>query len=246
MLHRDVAPGIHRIEHADTNFYLVQDGARLLLVDAGLAKSWRPLLDAVHELGRRVEDIEAIVLTHAHFDHVGIAERLRKVAKAPVYVHPEDDHLARHPYHYQHEHSRTGAFLKHPKGLLPFGKMLFGGAIGIQGVRDTRYVGTGVSLAVPGSPVVIHVPGHTDGSIALWFQDSDALLTGDALVTLDPYTAEKGPRTISGAATKNSVDALASLTHLTETGARLVLPGHGDPWTEGIASAVELARTPHD
>ncbi|WP_207454511.1 MBL fold metallo-hydrolase [Herbiconiux sp. SYSU D00978] len=246
MLHRDVAPGIHRIEHADTNFYLVQDGQRLLLVDAGLAKSWRHLLDAVHELGRRVEDIEAVVLTHGHFDHVGVAERVRKTSKATVYVHPEDDHLARHPYHYQHEHSRTAAIVRHPKGLGPLGKMLLGGAIGIQGVRDTRYFGTGVSLGVPGSPIAIHVPGHTDGSVALWFEEQSALLTGDALVTLDPYTAEKGPRTISGAATKNHLDALASLTHLTETNARLVLPGHGEPWTEGIASAVELARTPHD
>jgi glyoxylase-like metal-dependent hydrolase (beta-lactamase superfamily II) len=244
MLHKDVAPGIHRIEHADTNFYLIEERDRLTLVDTGLRRSWSPLIDAVHSLGHHVEDIEAIVLTHGHFDHVGVAERARVTAKAPVYVHPGDARIARHPYRYRHEHPRSTAVLRHPGGLRPLGRMLVAGALGVKGVRHTVPLQADTTLTVPGSPFVIHVPGHTDGHVALWVKSADAVLTGDALVTLDPYTAATGPRIISGAATSDSLDALASLTHLTETGARLVLPGHGEPWTGGIAAAVELARDP--
>lgn len=73
------------------------------------------------------------------------------------------------------------------------------------------------------------------------------MLSGDALVTLDPYTGGKGPQIVAGAATADSPMALASLAAPADTGARSTLPGHGEPWTDGVATAVELAvRTgPH-
>jgi hypothetical protein len=63
------------------------------------------------------------------------------------------------------------------------------------------------------------------------------------LVTLDPYTARKGPRIVARAATVDSVRNLSSLDALAQTGAETVLVGHGEPWTRGADSAVELARS---
>ncbi|MGT2425014.1 hypothetical protein [Amnibacterium kyonggiense] len=87
------------------------------------------------------------------------------------------------------------------------------------------------------------MPGHTFGHCALHLADRDVLLTGDALVTLDPYTGRRGPRIVAGAATADSVANLRSLGVLETTFARIVLPGHGDQWRQGIRTAVELART---
>jgi glyoxylase-like metal-dependent hydrolase (beta-lactamase superfamily II) len=67
-------------------------------------------------------------------------------------------------------------------------------------------------------------------------------VSGDALVTLDPYTGRRGPRLVSGAATADSRQAMASLGRLADTKAQTVLTGHGEPWTDGIESAVERAR----
>jgi glyoxylase-like metal-dependent hydrolase (beta-lactamase superfamily II) len=61
-------------------------------------------------------------------------------------------------------------------------------------------------------------------------------------VTLNPYTGETGPRIVAGAATADSGRALASLEALIATGAEMLLPGHGEPWTRGIAEAAERAR----
>jgi glyoxylase-like metal-dependent hydrolase (beta-lactamase superfamily II) len=88
---------------------------------------------------------------------------------------------------------------------------------------------------------VIAGPGHTAGSVALHLPDRGVLLTGDALVTLDPYTTRTGPRIVAGAATADSAQNLASLAALAATGAGLLLPGHGEPWTRGAAEAVRLA-----
>src|SRR3954452_5737578 len=106
-LHPNVAEGVHQIEHAHTNFFLVEDGDSLTLVDAGVPTAWEPLAAAMHTLGHRLEQIEAVVLTHAHFDHVGIAEKIRTRLGIPVYVHENDVPLTMHPWRYDHERPRT-------------------------------------------------------------------------------------------------------------------------------------------
>ncbi len=97
-------------------------------------------------------------------------------------------------------------------------------------------------LPLPGSPRVVFTPGHTYGHCALHLPGRDAVISGDALVTLDPYTGHTGPQIVAGAATADSGQALASLDRLAATGARMVLTGHGEPWTAGVAMAVELAK----
>ena len=68
------------------------------------------------------------------------------------------------------------------------------------------------------------------------------MIAGDAIVTLDPYTARTGPRLVARAATVDSDRNLRTLDALHDTAARTVLVGHGEPWTGGIESAVVLAR----
>jgi glyoxylase-like metal-dependent hydrolase (beta-lactamase superfamily II) len=102
MLHPNVADGIHRVEDAYTNWFLVEDDRRLTIVDAGVPTSWESLHDALKRLGRTAADVEAVVLTHGHFDHVGFAERARSELGVPVYVHDNDVPLTKHPWRYDH------------------------------------------------------------------------------------------------------------------------------------------------
>src|SRR5215207_1463059 len=100
MLYPNVADGLHRVEDSYTNWYLIEEEGRLTVVDAGVPSSWSSLLEALNELGRSPADVEAVVLTHAHFDHVGFAERARRELGVPVYVHENDAPLTRHPWRY--------------------------------------------------------------------------------------------------------------------------------------------------
>ena len=68
------------------------------------------------------------------------------------------------------------------------------------------------------------------------------MITGDALVTRDPYTGAIGPRLVARAATGDVALARASLDAIAATHAQTVLPGHGGPWREGATRAAELAR----
>jgi glyoxylase-like metal-dependent hydrolase (beta-lactamase superfamily II) len=239
MLHREVAPGIHRVEDAFTNWYLVEADDGLTIVDAGVPSSWESLTAALHELGR--DDVRALVLTHAHFDHVGFAERARTHFEIPVHVHSNDVPLTKHPWRYDHEQPRSRYLLTQPKALPIVAALLKNRAFWPPPIKQVIRYEDG-TLPVPGSPRVVFTPGHTVGHCALHLPDRDTVIAGDSIVTLDPYTGRTGPRMVARAATADAERNAASLDALAATGARTVLTGHGEPWTEGVEAAVAAAR----
>lgn len=242
MLTTDVADGVHRLAQAGVNCYLIEEEGRLTIVDAGLPRMWPLLARALAHLGRRAGDVAAVVLTHGHFDHVGFAARAQRELGVPVWAHAEEEFLVAHPYRYAHERSRVLYPLRHP-GSIPLGlRMVAAGALAVRGVRRVETFVPDQVLDVPGRPRVVFTPGHTFGHSAFHLPDRDVLLTGDALVTLEPYTGRTGPHIVARAATADSARALRSLDRLEETGASLVLPGHGEPWRYGIVAATEHAR----
>lgn len=160
MLIPDVAPGVHLVQHAHVNCYLIEGDGGLTLVDAGLPRVWSELGKAVRTIGRRPEDIRALVLTHAHFDHVGVARRLVDRLGVPVHAHAREAELAAHPYRYAHENPRSLYPLRHPRGIPVLGSMVLAGAAWVRGVNTTRPITPGTALDVPG---VRHVlSGHGD------------------------------------------------------------------------------------
>jgi glyoxylase-like metal-dependent hydrolase (beta-lactamase superfamily II) len=118
MLFESVADGVHRIEDANTNWYLAEDDSGVTVVDCGVPGSWDSLMDALPRIGRTPRDVRAVVLTHAHFDHVGFAERARTELGVPVYVHENDVPLTRHLWRYDHERPRA-AYLATQVRALP-------------------------------------------------------------------------------------------------------------------------------
>jgi glyoxylase-like metal-dependent hydrolase (beta-lactamase superfamily II) len=239
MLQQNVAPGIHRVEDAYTNWYLVEDDDGVTIVDAGVPTSWGSLQDALGEIGR--SDVKALVLTHAHFDHIGFAERARTELGIPVHVHENDVPLTHHPLRYSYERWPAWYFLTQFQALPIVAALLRARAFWPQRIGSVERFTNG-SLAVPGAPQVLFTPGHTLGHCALHFPDRDAVIAGDAIVMLDPYTAEKGPKLVARAATADVQRNLETLDAIAETGATTVLTGHGEPWTGGAEEAVRQAR----
>ena len=103
--------------------------------------------------------------------------------------------------------------------------------------------GDGEVLDVPGSPRVVHAPGYTGGSAAILLEDRGILFTGDVLCTHNAYTGRVGPQIMPSGLNADTPQALASLANLTGIKADVLLPGHGEPWTEGVEEAVRQAQT---
>ncbi|MFW6774999.1 MBL fold metallo-hydrolase [Nocardioides sp. CPCC 205120] len=236
-----VAPGLHRLGHGPVNLYVVQDGDRVALVDAGLPATRPAVVELLDRLGHRPGDVEAIAVTHAHFDHLGFARWLQEEHGVPVLVHPDDGHLAAHPYSYRPAHNRFAFAGRHPGGWPHLAAMTSLGALRVKPPLRTTPMEPGVLASFPQSPRVLHTPGHTDGHTVLHFPEASAVVTGDALVTLDPYTGRRGPRVVASGATNAPEVAVRSLEAIGATGADVVLPGHGLPWYDGAAAAADRA-----
>lgn len=241
ILERHAAEGVHRVEDAHTNWYLVQEGTALTVVDTGLPRSWESLQAALRELGRSPADIAAVVLTHAHFDHIGFARRAQHELGVSLWAHREELALVSRPWHYDHERPRRH-YLRHPAFVKILGEMTLMGAVSIKAPDAPVPYATGDQLDVPGRAQVIFTPGHTHGHCSLLLADRGAVIAGDAFVMLDPYTGRAGPCVVAGAATADSRQALASLDKLAGLDATTALTGHGPAWRGPLSEAVQRAR----
>jgi glyoxylase-like metal-dependent hydrolase (beta-lactamase superfamily II) len=238
-----VATGVHRLGTPLVNFYLVEEAGRYTLVDAGLPKHFAGLIAAIDEAGADLHDIEAVVLTHAHVDHVGVAERVRTEAQATVHVHAADAQLARTGKHLRRRGEGTLLpYLRHPAAWKLFVHHTRQGATGIPRIEDVRTFMESEPLDVPGRPTPIPTPGHSHGHCALLLADRGVLFTGDALCSRNPLTGRQGPQVMPSAFNVSTQQALASLDRLESLEADTVLFGHGEPWMGEPKTAVEHAR----
>jgi glyoxylase-like metal-dependent hydrolase (beta-lactamase superfamily II) len=85
-------------------------------------------------------------------------------------------------------------------------------------------------------------PGHTAGHCAFHLERQGVLVAGDALCTLNPATGARGPQLMPRSLNLSSAKCLDSLTKIQDVEAAVVVFGHGEPWREGVAAAVERAR----
>jgi len=134
-------------------------------VDTGVPTSWQSFHDALKRLGRKPADVETVVLTHAHFDHLGFAEKARSELGMPVYAHENDVPLTRHPWRYDHERPRSWYFATQIQALPMVAAFVRNRAWFPPPVKQVVRYKNG-SLPVPGSPRVVFCPGHTHGHTA--------------------------------------------------------------------------------
>jgi len=230
-----LGPSLHRIGNDIVAVYLIDTAAGVTIIDAGLPGHWDELLAELASMGRTIDDVKGVILTHGDSDHVGFAERLRREHAVPIYIHEAD--AAR---------VKGGAKPKAGKQAIGWAALGFlGYSLRKNGLRTTWLtevveVHGGEVLDLPGEPRVIPLPGHSEGSIAIHVPMVDAVFVGDGLTTRHVLTGRTGPQ--PAPFTDEPERAVASLEALVQTGATWVLPGHGSPWNGGVKAAVAAVR----
>lgn len=235
-----VGPGVHHARAKHVSWTLVTEGVTVTLVDTGYPRDRERLLRSLELVGRRASDVDAVVLTHGHPDHLGSAEHLRSVYGVPVLAHRAEVPNASGA---RIEQASERSLLRQawrPAVLRWTLDILRLGATRVERVGELRDFGE-ETLDVPGQPVAIHTPGHTSGHCCLHLPDRGVLLAGDAMMTEHAVGRDVGPQLLPAFFNTDTDLARQSLERLRPLAADVVVPGHGPAFRGTPAQAVELA-----
>jgi glyoxylase-like metal-dependent hydrolase (beta-lactamase superfamily II) len=204
----ELLPNVHAVKLLGCTAYLITE-ERLTLIDAGLPGSRRPLERYLRRIGRRIEELERIICTHGHLDHIGGVRELA-AGGADVLIHPDDlaglEVTFRDVLRARSRGSLLHYVTPHPGATVP--------------VRD------GDAVPVLGGLTVLHTPGHTPGSICLWAPRHRILFTGDVLQVI------RGRLTYASAVFSHDYPAARqAVSRLAELDPQVIALAHYRPWT---------------
>jgi glyoxylase-like metal-dependent hydrolase (beta-lactamase superfamily II) len=247
-LERASAAGIHRLDIPTpfavgrVNTYLIEDDP-LTLIDSGpnSAKALDELERQLHERGHAIEDLELLVVTHQHIDHLGLLDVLARRSGAEVAAL---DRLAPYLAAYSEDAERDDEFaeklmLRHgiPEDVT-YALRSVSRAFRAWGssAEVTRPLRDGEELRLGDRRLeVLHRPGHSPTDTVFWDADRRILVAADHLIkhiSSNPLVS-RPPGVEPDAAVADRPHALRtyldSLRRTRELPAELVLPGHGDP-----------------
>ena len=204
------------------NAFLVKTRDGFILIDTGLPNQWEILEKELISAGCLPDKLKLVVLTHGDFDHSGNAKKLQEKYKAKIAMHQADYLMI-----------ETGAIGK--RKVKPLSRkmkfMLFSflrkigkNKMNLEKFKPDIFLQDGQSLQEYGiNAKVIHVPGHTKGSIVVLTDEGD-LFAGDTLVNT------KNTRPETATIIENSNELKASLEKIQTLDTKKVYPGHGKPF----------------
>ncbi|MCV7421070.1 MBL fold metallo-hydrolase [Mycobacterium yunnanensis] len=228
--------------HTDlVNWTLVTDGSGVVIIDAGFPGQRDDVLDSVRQLGFGVDDIHAILLTHAHVDHMGSAIWFAKTHGTPVFCHTSEVGHAHRDYLEQVSPIALAAKAWHPRYLTWSLNIARVGALTHDAIPTARALTDEVAAALPGTPTAIPTPGHTGGHCS--YLVDGVLVSGDALITAHPVSTRRGPQLLPGLFNHDQAACVRSLSTLGALDAEVMLPGHGPIWRGSIREAAAQAAT---
>lgn len=226
------------------NWVLIEEAGAVTVVDAGFPAQLSAIEDSVLKIGRRPEDIAAMLITHAHVDHIGCASALAKKYSFPIYSSATEVPHARRDYQNQASPLQVVGNLWRPGVLSWSVQIMREGALQKVSVPEIQpFTTPDGPLDVPGRPVPVPLPGHTRGHCGFLLKDAGVAIVGDALITGHGTSRVKGPQFIMPMFHYDEERAYETAERIADLPADVMLTGHGPEYRGSLRAAVDTART---
>ena len=198
----------------DSHTYILGDVSSkdLSLIDPGLAGKGKYKVESIKKMGIGLKDIKRVIMTHTHFDHIGALPEIREeIPEAELWIHT----LEAAPIEKGDERTVYGMEM-----FQQMCQMQYGFKPGAFAFQVDRKLEGGETIEIGGmSWGVIHIPGHSMGSIALYYKPKKILIPGDVIYA--DYAI--GRFDLHGA---DGAELKKSLMRLAEEEVDILLPGH--------------------
>jgi len=224
-----IASGVYSMKQnkgGHVHAFLLDNGTDLTLIDTLFDTDARQILERIESIGRTIEDLKHIVLTHGHRSHLGGLATLARLSGANVYSHEwEADIIA-------------GERPAQPVTIVPMRPLSiywrvyylqFGAALGRGKHPPCPVLSTLEDGDMVGPVRVLHTPGHTPGHLGFWWPERRILFAGDAIATYPVFEAGWPAFNLNPTQQRISIRRMADLE------AEVLAVGHGDPITGGAA-----------
>jgi len=149
--------------------YLVKENG-LTLIDTGFKGDFKKIENQIKELGFKMKDIKTIILTHCHSDHCANVNKIKKYSNAKVIAHENEKQ-----YFEKKDKIRYKEVVKKVFWLI------MNTFFGVEKININKEVKDGDVIGILGGIRIIHTPGHTPGSMALYHPNKRILFSGDSL-----------------------------------------------------------------
>lgn len=236
-----VAEGVHLVHGSNTNWVILSEGDTATLIDTGYPGDRALLLASLAAVGHRPESVAAVLVTHAHADHLGSVEFLRRTHGTPVYLHEAEVPHARREFLHQVSVGRVLANVWRPGVPGWLVHTLRARALADVRVDAPLPFPTEGPLDLPGRPVPVATPGHTRGHSVYHLPDAGIVVSGDALVSGHPTTRVRGPQLLPVMFDRDRPTARESLRTIEKLSGDTLLPGHGPVHRGSVREAAQLA-----
>jgi glyoxylase-like metal-dependent hydrolase (beta-lactamase superfamily II) len=157
-------------------------GQRNAIIDTGPPQAPDPIGSALRALDLRLADIDLILNTHAHVDHTGEDAVIKAAAPAQLLLHKDDVLLLEDPQHCFNQYYAPVVEALRGREYLDQERMAFLESLGAgvtvdRQLEDNHVIDVGDDIELR----VIHLPGHTQGSVGFYWEKEGILFSGDSV-----------------------------------------------------------------
>ena len=204
--------------------YIIQDQGTIM-IDGGSPKQAKAFSKALENVSIKPEDVQLIVLTHGHWDHIGSAKEIKEITGAKIAMHHREKEWLEKSLKPMPPAVTTWGhiFGSIIKAFLPFIRIPATDVDVVLGDEE-------VSLAEYGIPgKVVYTPGHSSGSVSVLLETGDAFV-GDMAMNKFPLRLSPGLPIFA----EDWEQLMESWKLLLARGAKTIYPSHGEPFPSDI------------